>query len=473
MKYPINPDKELFKWGPLQFKFYFGSDFLPPVAREFAKAYPGEAWPISLVLVDNGRFVFINDFAKLRKNGVRVFLKYMINKKSRIIEKAKWEKCVGRLVKIDKEIEKINLSSLSDSNFISLWDKFHNECVKFWVHGLLPELANYGADKFLEDKLKIYTKDKNELALLMEILTAPEEPSFYQEEEIALIKSKNLEEHREKYLWLKNSYSALPKLDTYFFKERKEKLPNNIENDIKKRLLLVKKNKEEMRIKYNLPEELMEIAEAITAGITWQDERKKNILIFLHYSDLLLSEVNRRHGYDKKDLFNFSTDEITNMMKSGNVLSVGERKNAFGYLFGPDREKVYSEKEAIHLWEVYNKNNVSKDIREIKGIIVSKGVKSKISGKVKILLDPYEISTFNDGDILVCPMTSPEYVFAMKKAGAIITDNGGLTSHAAIVSRELGKPCIAGTKIATQVLHDGDLVEVDADKGVVRIIKKA
>ncbi len=69
-------------------------------------------------------------------------------------------------------------------------------------------------------------------------------------------------------------------------------------------------------------------------------------------------------------------------------------------------------------------------------------------------------------------MTSPEYVFAMKKASAIITDTGGLTSHAAIVSRELKKVCVVGCRIATAVLHDGDLVEVDGEKGVVRKCKR-
>jgi pyruvate,water dikinase len=68
-------------------------------------------------------------------------------------------------------------------------------------------------------------------------------------------------------------------------------------------------------------------------------------------------------------------------------------------------------------------------------------------------------------------MTTPDFVPAMRKAVAIITDEGGITCHAAIVSRELGKPCIIGTKIATKALKDGDVVEVDADNGVVRIIK--
>ena len=76
------------------------------------------------------------------------------------------------------------------------------------------------------------------------------------------------------------------------------------------------------------------------------------------------------------------------------------------------------------------------------------------------------------GDVLVATMTKPDCVGAMKKAAAIITDEGGITCHAAIVARELGIPCIIGTKIATQVLRDGDEVEVDANKGTVTILKK-
>ncbi|NTU99308.1 hypothetical protein HGA64_04895, partial [Candidatus Falkowbacteria bacterium] len=64
-----------------------------------------------------------------------------------------------------------------------------------------------------------------------------------------------------------------------------------------------------------------------------------------------------------------------------------------------------------------------------------------------------------------------DFAQAMKKAAAFVTDEGGVTCHAAILARELKKPCIIGTKIATSVLQDGDLVEVDADNGVVRILK--
>jgi len=89
----------------------------------------------------------------------------------------------------------------------------------------------------------------------------------------------------------------------------------------------------------------------------------------------------------------------------------------------------------------------------------------KARGKVRIV---HDLNTeFQDGDILVCAMTTPELVPYMQKAAAIVTDLGGILCHAAIISRELGKPCVVGTEKATKSLKDGDIVEVNADNGVV------
>ncbi|MBS3168672.1 hypothetical protein J4216_06095 [Candidatus Woesearchaeota archaeon] len=96
----------------------------------------------------------------------------------------------------------------------------------------------------------------------------------------------------------------------------------------------------------------------------------------------------------------------------------------------------------------------------------------KIKGKVKIVFELDQLKKVNKGDILVTPMTTPDYLLAMKKASAFVTDEGGITCHAAIVAREIGKPCIIGTKIATKILKDNDKVEVDADKGTIKILKK-
>jgi len=94
-------------------------------------------------------------------------------------------------------------------------------------------------------------------------------------------------------------------------------------------------------------------------------------------------------------------------------------------------------------------------------------------GRIRVLLDLTKDPIFNEGEILVTSMTRPEFVPYMKRAAAVITNEGGITCHAAIVSRELGIPCVTGTKFATHLLHDGDLVEVNADEGLVTIIEKS
>ena len=98
------------------------------------------------------------------------------------------------------------------------------------------------------------------------------------------------------------------------------------------------------------------------------------------------------------------------------------------------------------------------------GQIASKGT---ARGIVRIVRTRSHCTAVEEGDIIVSPMTTPDFLPAMQRAAAYVTDEGGITCHAAIVSRELKKPCIIGTKYATQILKDGDLVEVDAERGVV------
>ena len=103
-----------------------------------------------------------------------------------------------------------------------------------------------------------------------------------------------------------------------------------------------------------------------------------------------------------------------------------------------------------------------------------------VRGKAVIINSDYtnpkkvdqKMAAMKQGDILFSVTTAPDLMPAMRKAGAIITDLGGMLSHAAITARELGTPCIVGTEYASKVLHDGDMVEVDAEKGVVRVIER-
>jgi len=109
-------------------------------------------------------------------------------------------------------------------------------------------------------------------------------------------------------------------------------------------------------------------------------------------------------------------------------------------------------------------------IQEEAGKIILKGETASAgvySGRVKIVKDPSELGKIEKGDILVTTMTTPDMVPAMQRAGAIVTNEGGMTCHAAIVSREMGTPCIVGTEHATEVLKDDEIITVHASRGVI------
>lgn len=107
----------------------------------------------------------------------------------------------------------------------------------------------------------------------------------------------------------------------------------------------------------------------------------------------------------------------------------------------------------------------SREIHEVKGVPGSRGI---VTGVAQVVRSSEECRTFEEGKILVATTTNPDYISAMQKAIAFVTDEGGITCHAAIVAREMKKPCIVGCRVATQVIQTGDHIEVDAERGIVR-----
>ncbi len=105
---------------------------------------------------------------------------------------------------------------------------------------------------------------------------------------------------------------------------------------------------------------------------------------------------------------------------------------------------------------------------ELKGTVAVQG--GIVRGKCRVIYALEEASKFQNGEVMVTPMTVPDFIPAMKKAAAVVTDEGGVTCHAAIVCRELNIPCIIGTKHATKMFKDGDEIEVDTNTGIVKKI---
>lgn len=217
------------------------------------------------------------------------------------------------------------------------------------------------------------------------------------------------------------------------------------------------------------------VAEFIQYVIELRDTRKDYLMrsttIFHRIGCALLERAGLK---DPQLVWFFKLSEFEQgILAVKQAVGVAERRkkgySAFTHYSGELEEEYGSiEENKKTVTEYYMLQNTSTDGGSLKGQVGSRG---KVTGKVKIIRDFHaEMSRFKKGEVLVTGMTRPEFVPLMKIASAIVTDEGGITCHAAIVSRELGIPCVIGTKIATKKLKDGDVVEVNADKGTITIL---
>ncbi len=216
-------------------------------------------------------------------------------------------------------------------------------------------------------------------------------------------------------------------------------------------------NKVGVKIKL-LPSEKL-IVDLLKMSEIIRDQRKKintagNYVIFK-----FIKEAAKRTKVLEKEiqkLFYFEYEKLFNEKKK--ILATLKRRRKATLLLWRKKE-YYLEYNPM----VARKNRSG----EIMGTPASKGI---ASGIARIVLGPSQFKNFKRGQILVSEMTRPDFLPIMKIAKAIITDEGGLTCHAAIVARELGIPCIVGTQKATSVIQDGQRIEVDANTGKVKLI---
>jgi len=251
--------------------------------------------------------------------------------------------------------------------------------------------------------------------------------------------------------------------------------------DPQKKLLEIKNKKERINKLKNKyinklnPDKFNLFIINITGKVVWAKPRRKDYQSRTYYHiEKLMREIAKRLflSFDQIRSCPFDMIEdavLKNKKIDPNFLNqlykyhiiVPENDNKVVYLMGKEAEEF--SKQIIR-----EEEDVDKNIKTLKGDTACAGI---VKGKVKIINNPDDMDKMEYNDILVSKATTPNIVAAMKKAVAIVTNEGGLTCHASIVSRELNIPCIVGTKIATQVLKDGDTVEVDANMGVIKKIK--
>lgn len=228
------------------------------------------------------------------------------------------------------------------------------------------------------------------------------------------------------------------------------------------------------------------LGEAVVSGIVTPDEyvldktltitekiiSEKNVMVIKNTEDVGTMEVKVGEylGYDKVNNQCLTDEEIVRLGKNGLAI-----ENMYGapqdieWALDDDTDDIYIlQSRPITTIKEEKTDMVKEEVKEKKSLVRGLGASPGIgSGNVRNIKDISEIDRVQDGDILVTVMTNPDMVPAMRKAAAVVTDEGGRTCHAAIVSRELGIPCIVGAKKSSEILTEGLEVTVDATRGVV------
>lgn len=202
----------------------------------------------------------------------------------------------------------------------------------------------------------------------------------------------------------------------------------------------------------------------------WREYRKKVNLMSIHVFDALLIRVEALTGIPKIYLQYLVPDEVPNVLKGLVPIEELKKRREEGVMMtyqGTRLEVIHGEQASSLLREYNDRLGADTSTSVVNGQTACQGY---AKGVARIILDVSQFERFNEGEILVTGMTRPEFLPLMKKAAGIVTNEGGITCHAAIVSRELGKPCIIGTKNATTRIPDGATIEVRANHGTVRIL---
>jgi phosphoenolpyruvate synthase/pyruvate phosphate dikinase len=402
----------------------------------------------------------------------------------------KWKFYITQILLLSKKLGNEGIAELTKEQIADYLKKISHINYRLWYVSLIHELFDPEGERILKEEIKKYGFENLDDDTIKDMIM-PNEISYQNLAERDLMaialkskQNKNIErdmnEYVKKYHFIRNTWghvflltknNFMPKLRKY------EKLPaselrNKIQeiNSYKER---VKKRRKELINKYRFPKELLNILYFYHMLVDWRDERKAWSQRINYWQFLILKRLSILINI-KTDLLLFSyPEELVKLIPNGfpsDFEYILKQRSKKCVRFRENKvTRVVIGKEADYVINLIDNYYFKSSQKNITGQIGNKGV---IKSKVKIIINHRDFKKLKKGEIIVSAMTRPDYTPILSKAGGIITDEGGITCHAAIVARELNIPCIIGTQVVTKCLKDNDLVELNANKGTIKIIKK-
>lgn len=391
-----------------------------------------------------------------------------------------------------KEKLLINENRLSDKKLVRIIETFNKlqqdvHCPRgpMWCLETPVNIVSDYLRTYLEEQAREIKHTKTKPYIAFQTLSTSLSDSIWSQEESELIKIcqmidkgkrlEKLKEHAKKYEWLEYGLEG-KRMNLEDFKERMDKIlkkgPDSIAQKLVKEKREIASNQKKIIDEYQIDTKHQKIFSIVRDSIAARLYSKDSQFFGYYALEKILEEFGRRTDLSLEQVRFLAPREFEEALLKGKDFReiTGRRMKYSIHISNEGNTIFFSGKEAREIRKKMNFNLAKTNLSESKIIEGQPAYPGIVKGRVKIVNTINEIFKVHQGNILVSRMTNPSIVPAMKKAAAIITDIGGITCHAAIVARELRKPCVIGTKIATQVFKDGDEVEVNANEGKIRLL---
>lgn len=398
----------------------------------------------------------------------------------------KWENDEKIFFAYCSALKNKNLTQLNDKDLIDELKKLFNIYINRLTSSSIIDHFALGSDQIIADLILQELKRKkleHKFIEFFSVLTAPTKQSFINDAEIDLLitayefrKNKDIaliDKYQEKYFWIHNNYIDDHVLGTGFFLKEIKAMINSRQNLLLKAGQIknipkqnkIKKQRLIKKIKFSkYLQTLLIISDDFSH---WQDERKKSTFLMTHYLSLFLHEIAKRSAYTVDELKYLLPQELLKIFKKPIAKNIVKKRMKECVYIGLPKKQILSVKTRLiaSIQKISNKPKTKQN--KLFGLVASPGY---ARGKVRICMGYKDTLNFKKGEVLIAVMTRPDYFEAIKKAEAIICEEGGLTSHAAIVARELGVPCLIAAAGATTNFKNGDIIEVDCKKGYAQLL---
>lgn len=380
-------------------------------------------------------------------------------------------------------LESRDLSTLSSDQLGVLTKKYYE-----WYEQIFAMTTTLRvADRAIVWRFQELLKDSDNVDGAIAALSAGEKLSFAAREERVLLDlalkmrsegltmsseatQAELADIKNRFCWVSCGYYNEPAKTRADYKEALTELldrdPQHLQEEFNTRLK--KDHAAREKVLSQLDESGKQLAHVAAESVYLKDYGKFSANEIVYHSNVLFEEIAKRTQWDVGFIKNLLPQEVEQLLSGQEIDEdmVQDRVEHSVIVLLPGDEEIHVVlgDNATDLEDEYFVAEESEQT-EWRGRAASPGYGR---GHVKVVLGRRDFSKFEKGDILVATNTSPDFVPIMKKAAAIVAENGGITAHASVASREMGIPAVVGVANATQILKDGDEVEVDADQGIVK-----